>query len=328
MNTKRKNYNEYMNNNNYAKLYKFLFQDEFRGLSNDAKLLYCLMDDRLSLSIKSVEEGKNYWLDKNGDVFIHFTKENIKDLMNCAGAKAIKLKKELVEYKLIEDIRIGFNKPNKIYIKNIDYSKNKVADTNNQEVLKSNLNEVLKVDLEEVSKFDSTNTYLSKTNLNETENNNNTENYVNHQDNEYIENNVITEKEDIKDLKILPDQNYTKEDLKNLQEKINKITNGNINHKRLVNLCKVKGIEKIEYYINNYDKFKSSKHNSVGYFIKAVEEEYTLPVEYITEYSTNNNQKPMQSTNFEQRVYDEEFYEGLYDNFRNPETGVYEYPNR
>lgn len=159
----------------------------------------------------------------------------------------------------------------------------------------------LKIDMETNTKNTTENTRKI------TSNNNNT--------NIELENNVIIEK------------TYTKEDLKNLQEKINNITNGNINYRKLVSMCKVKGIEKIEYYINNYDKFKSSKHNSVGYFIKAVEEEYTLPVEYKTEYSTTNNQKPIQSTNFEQRVYDDDFFNGLYDNFRNPETGEMEYPH-
>lgn len=41
-------------------------------LSNDAKIAYALLKDRLELSIK------NNWFDKNGDIFFIFTNENSK----------------------------------------------------------------------------------------------------------------------------------------------------------------------------------------------------------------------------------------------------------
>ena len=49
----------------FYKLPKFLMKEEqFKGLSNDAKLLYALMLDRMSLS------RKNEWLDEENRVYI------------------------------------------------------------------------------------------------------------------------------------------------------------------------------------------------------------------------------------------------------------------
>ena len=50
---------------NFIRIPKLLFTDKtFSGLSNDAKLLYSLMLDRMSLS------KQNGWLDDNGRVFV------------------------------------------------------------------------------------------------------------------------------------------------------------------------------------------------------------------------------------------------------------------
>ena len=51
---------------------KVLFADErFRGISSEAKLLYGVMLDRVSLS------RKNGWMDEHGNVCIQFTVEEI-----------------------------------------------------------------------------------------------------------------------------------------------------------------------------------------------------------------------------------------------------------
>lgn len=44
---------------------------EFKGLSNDAKLLYGLMLDRMSLS------ATNGWFDSKGRVYIYFTMNEV-----------------------------------------------------------------------------------------------------------------------------------------------------------------------------------------------------------------------------------------------------------
>lgn len=100
---------------------KFLFNGKFKDLSNAAKLLYSILKDRLGLSIKNVREGKKYWLDKKGHVFIHATKLNIMELLNCCSSVAIKVKKELVKAGLIDDVRIGQGYPNRIYLLKVKF---------------------------------------------------------------------------------------------------------------------------------------------------------------------------------------------------------------
>ncbi len=95
---------------------KVLFTAEcFRTLSCEAKVLYGLLLDRMSLSIK------NRWFDEEDRVYIVFTVEEIAELLNCGTQKAVKLMKELDTEKgigLIEKRRLGLGKPNVIYVKN------------------------------------------------------------------------------------------------------------------------------------------------------------------------------------------------------------------
>ena len=95
---------------------KILFTAEcFKSLSCEAKVLYGLMLDRMSLSIK------NRWFDEEDRVYIIFTVEEIMDLLGCGRQKAIKNIAELDTEKgigLIEKKRLGLGKPNVIYVKN------------------------------------------------------------------------------------------------------------------------------------------------------------------------------------------------------------------
>lgn len=87
----------------------------FKGLSSDAKLLYGLMLDRMSLSIK------NGWLDEDNRAYIHYTVENIMEDLGCAKATCAKILAELDNKKgigLIEKKRQGLGKPDIIYVMN------------------------------------------------------------------------------------------------------------------------------------------------------------------------------------------------------------------
>ena len=68
----------------------------FKNLSTDAKTLYGILLDRMSLSVK------NEWFDKQGRVFIIFTIEDVKRALCCADNKATKLLRELENFGLIE----------------------------------------------------------------------------------------------------------------------------------------------------------------------------------------------------------------------------------
>ena len=65
---------------------KVLFTNErFWNISADAKMLYGILLDRMSLS------AKNGWIDKNGRVYIIFTIDEAKMALNCAEQKAIRM---------------------------------------------------------------------------------------------------------------------------------------------------------------------------------------------------------------------------------------------
>ena len=97
----------------FYRIPKLLFQDSrFQPLSTDAKTLYGILLDRMSLS------ARNGWLDKAGRVFIIYTVQEVQDSLSCADKKATKLLRELEEYGLIERKRRGLGKPDLIYVKN------------------------------------------------------------------------------------------------------------------------------------------------------------------------------------------------------------------
>ena len=100
----------------FYRIPKILFTDQiFRILSCEAKVLYGLMLDRMSLSIK------NKWFDEQGRVYIIFTVQDVRDYLGCCRQTAINLLAELDCDKgigLIEKKRLGFGKANIIYVKN------------------------------------------------------------------------------------------------------------------------------------------------------------------------------------------------------------------
>lgn len=95
---------------------KILFSEAyFKGLSVEAKVLYGLMLDRMSLSMK------NQWIDDEGKVYINFSVENIQEYMGCSKNKAVAILKELDSdggIGLVEKKRQGQGKPTIIYVKN------------------------------------------------------------------------------------------------------------------------------------------------------------------------------------------------------------------
>ena len=94
----------------FYRIPKALFlESRFQNLSTDAKTLYGILLDRMSLS------AKNGWLDEQGRVFIIFTIEDVKRALCCADNKATKLLRELEEFGLIERKRRGLGRPSLVY---------------------------------------------------------------------------------------------------------------------------------------------------------------------------------------------------------------------
>ena len=114
----------------FFRIPKALFQEQrFQDLSTDAKTLYGILLDRMSLSVK------NGWLDEQNRVFIIFTIEDVKRSLCCADNKATKLLRELEEFGLIERKRRGLGRPSLVYVKNFsaDSSKTRFQNRENHE---------------------------------------------------------------------------------------------------------------------------------------------------------------------------------------------------
>ena len=105
----------------FFRIPKLLITDKnFSSLSSDAKVLYGILLDRMSLSMK------NGWLDEENKVYIIFTIEEIEETMNFGKNKAINTMKELENFGLIQKKRRGLGKPNIIYVMSFLIDKNDV----------------------------------------------------------------------------------------------------------------------------------------------------------------------------------------------------------
>ena len=89
---------------------------QFKPLSADAKLLYGMLLNRMSLS------AKNGWQDDAGRVYVYFTVKEVCEAVCCGRNKAIRLLAELDTSKgigLIERVKQGQGKPDRIFVKRI-----------------------------------------------------------------------------------------------------------------------------------------------------------------------------------------------------------------
>ena len=109
----------------YFRIPKALFQDSrFRQLSTDARTLYGILLDRMSLSVK------NNWLDEQGRVYIIYTVREVQESLCCAEHKAVKLFRELEQADLIERKRRGLGRPSLIFVKNFSTEVSKMHPLN------------------------------------------------------------------------------------------------------------------------------------------------------------------------------------------------------
>ncbi|MGE8025015.1 replication initiator protein A [Staphylococcus pasteuri] len=154
----------------------FFTNPKYTKISNDAKIAYAILRDRLDLSIK------NNWVDENGDIFFIFTNETLKEILNISSPnKLSKIKKELQGAELFSQIRVGLNKPNKLYIKKPVVTKDDVylikkdetplETSNDKDVSKSyvqkyenHMSRNMKIIHQDVSK-----SYVNDTNINDTD---------------------------------------------------------------------------------------------------------------------------------------------------------------
>ena len=167
----------------FYKIPKLLFTEEyFKKLSVEAKVLYGLMLDRMSLSMK------NQWLDEEGRAYIYYSLEDIMDALGCSNKKAISIMKELDTEDgicLIEKKRQGQGKPTMIYLKqfmvqDVQKCKNNTSDkktvfpeVKKLHVLKCNsdMSRSEEITLPEVKKIHTNKNNINNTELSNTESN-------------------------------------------------------------------------------------------------------------------------------------------------------------
>ena len=171
-------YQEYQ----FIKIPKILINSDFyKKLSLGAKMLYSILADRQSLSLKN----KDKFTDENGKIFLIYSIENLEEILNSSKVTIIKYKKELINFNLLFERRVGLGLPNRLYILKPNYKKI-LKNTRSKESL---LQEVKKVHFKKLKKFTSRSkesslqevkkVYSNKTDFNKTDFNNNSINQSN-----------------------------------------------------------------------------------------------------------------------------------------------------
>lgn len=121
----------------------FFTSDNYKDLTNDMKIAYAILRDRLNLSIK------NNWVDEDGNIYFIYSNEKLMEILNCRKEKLTKIKKGLENAGLLIQKRRGLNKPNILYlmkpivterdIYKIEKEENDVEPYGEKEVRKSNV---------------------------------------------------------------------------------------------------------------------------------------------------------------------------------------------
>ena len=107
--------NEYLENSFYQVPKELFINPYYVILSLASKVLYGLLLDRLSISIK------NNWTDDKGDIYIVYSRKEAGLKLNLSDKTVTKAFKELKNVKLIREIRTGFKKNNIIYVGKINH---------------------------------------------------------------------------------------------------------------------------------------------------------------------------------------------------------------
>ena len=82
----------------------------YETLSTDSKFAWTILNDRAKLS------KRNGWFDEDGSIYFIFNNIDLVRILKMSEPKVIKIKKELVEYGLLEQKRLGRGLPNRLYL--------------------------------------------------------------------------------------------------------------------------------------------------------------------------------------------------------------------
>ena len=119
------NFKFYQADNVYGALFfqfpkALMYGQQYRKLSDTAKLAYMVLKDRLEYSLR------NHWIDEEGHVYFIFTNQELMDLFNCSKGKLANVKKELEKAGLLYQKAMHFNpqtgknEPNRLYLAELD----------------------------------------------------------------------------------------------------------------------------------------------------------------------------------------------------------------
>lgn len=267
---------------------KMLMDEKFKKLSFGAKFLYGLLLDTNSLSIK------NGWIDELGRVYIYYSRERAMEKLCISDKTATNFFRELTKYCLIEEKKQGLGKPNIIYVKKFYES---IENSKNRKIYGSGTGNFT-VQGPEIFR-------PNNTNINNTDINNTTTGEISKNDNistnQFVETKKESPKTDVVPADIIPV----------IESKVD----GKVELKTFKGI--IKGgitLEDINKYLDNWYLFEyKTKDNPMGFFMHCLKNRVPIPVKRQGKYSSN---EPPQSRNFEQRKYDDDEYDLMYDNDR------------
>lgn len=103
--------------NGYYQIPQELFDNSLYKdiLNSDSKILYAFIIDSLTLS------QKNNWIDSENNIYLIFTRQEVKNKLGLSEKTVIKAFKQLAEARLIFEKRQGLGKPNLIYVGKIQH---------------------------------------------------------------------------------------------------------------------------------------------------------------------------------------------------------------
>ena len=108
-NRKRFNHQDYLNSL-FVQLPRFLMQRYYSHLSNDSKIMYAILKDRMNLSLDKE------FMHLNDVPYVIYSRQELEDSLGVSKPTIIKVMKELVACNLIKEIKYGFGDHNKIFL--------------------------------------------------------------------------------------------------------------------------------------------------------------------------------------------------------------------
>jgi hypothetical protein len=282
-----------------------LFNNEkYSSMTIESKYLYQVLIYRYQLSIKN----KNKYSDKKGNIFIFYTIEELKKILNKSKSTIIKLKKELTKFGLLIEKKQGLTKPNLLYpqpVINLNKKKSRLQEVQNLDPIikdiykdkkiientpyRPNCQEKNKKDIIIFSDDISFHKKTGKLKINSVNMPNSNCDMVN------------SNCDMVKNVSITQEKNQ----LKKITDFFRKHFN-NVNPHGLKKLLKIP-LHKV-YQYEEYFSTVPKHYQNAGFFVDAISKNYDL--------SKPERQKPIQATNYEQRKYNDDFFASLYDNIK------------